>query len=86
MQTVQLIQHRIDGARRRPHPGRAHAGPRTNEASWRTESLVLIVELHFFRGLSLAQNGVEACSLSSTVRQYRIARAWLNAHRRDNRD
>jgi RNA polymerase sigma factor (TIGR02999 family) len=52
-----------------------------------SESLVRIVELHFFAGLSFAEiSELEGRSLSTVERQWRTARAWLNAHMRDDRD
>ena len=52
-----------------------------------SESLVRIVELHFFSGLSFAEIAeLEACSLSTVERQWRTARAWLRIHMQNSRD
>lgn len=52
-----------------------------------TESLVQIVQLHFFAGLSFQEIAeLQNCSLSTVERHWRSARAWLHAHMRDDHE
>jgi RNA polymerase sigma factor (TIGR02999 family) len=51
------------------------------------ESLVQVVELHFFAGLSFPEIAeLQDCSLSTVERQWRSARAWLHSHMGDDRE